>query len=193
MGPRGIRALLATTLWLATAVNGAPSKAPSRSPEPCPDTVEWSEGRQAAEGGTAAENHEPIGSIPDASLKVAVDQYWVARLHGDLAGLLELEISQSDEHLDVETRHLKKMLAEDVRLHSDNWRVAPYSYWVDETNPVHVWVYSTVVLRLNDRCVEDGIVTEWVRFQDDWLTLPEGQRVFNAAKKGRPNRRYVPK
>ena len=194
MGHSGAGALLTAMLVLTTAAANEVSQTPQSPPipEPCPTTVEWSSGRQAAERGIESGEHRRIEKMADASLATAVKQYWRARLRGDVAGLLELEISQSDDHLAIEARYFTKLLAEDARLHSETWRVAPYSFFVDETNSAHVWVYSTTVLRIQGQCVEDGILTEWVLFDGDWSTLPRGQKLFNAAKKGRPNRGYIP-
>jgi hypothetical protein len=190
---RGLALLALSLLPPVTIANAVAGQEATRSrPDPCPDEVEWSQTRRAAEDQIEQGSYH-LDKMTDPSLREAVNQYWNARLRQNLAGLLELELSQSDEHLKVETKRLQKLLAEDAKLDAATWRVTPYSYWIDETNSAHVWVYSTVVLRLHGRCLEDGIVTEWVLLDGDWSTFPAGQLSHNAAYKGRPNRNYVPK
>ena len=65
-----------------------------------------------------------------------------------------------------------------------------HSLHVDETNPWHAFVYTSVVVRIDGRCIEDGLLTNWIRLEGDWFTFPEGQPIRNAARKGRPNRTY---
>jgi len=154
----------------------------------CKGGITWSSGRFAGEDYLNSGSGIRIDEFSDGTLLEIVDQWMWAYRRKDVGSLLRLMISLSNEHLEVERKRFEAILEEAPEI------LDHYVYYLsqDETNPAHVGVYTPVVFVLNGSCIECGIMTEWVRLDGRWYTLPDKQRIYSGARRARrPNERFV--
>jgi hypothetical protein len=121
----------------------------------------------------------------DPILSATLEKYFKARIDGDVDTLLELTVSLSFDHQDVELdRHRHAIDTLPLRGYLN------CAVGVDESNPWHVWIFtpSVVTLAGSGECVRSAFVTQWILLDGKWYTFPAGAPILSGAKKQyRPN------